>query len=151
MSVCTVHEGRGLACGDQPPAAALVIHGELSEDATIHNVERRTRLVVDIDQPCRRGSLKAAIDQMGSPIAWKGSIHDDGSEDALGRVVTDVRSRGSDSLAPCWDHDPSAQFWWDLDPGTKKTGGIGRDRGKNTWIPAQIPATKDRKNTAKTP
>ena len=31
--------------------------------------------------------------------------------------------RGGDSLAPCWDHDPSAQFRWDPDPGAKKLAG----------------------------
>ena len=60
-----------------------------------------------------------------------------------------AHDRGGCSLAPCWDHNPSAQFWWDPDPGAKKPAGIGQDRGKNTWIPARIPATKDRQNTVK--
>ena len=58
--------------------------------------------------------------------------------------------RGGASLVPCWDHDHSALFWWDPDPSAQKTGGISWDWGKNTWIPAQIPATKHCENTMKT-
>ena len=67
-----------------------------------------------------------------------------------GRLVEGSSGRGGDSLAPWWDHDHSAQFRWDPDPGAQKTGGISRDRGKNTWIPAQIPVTKHCENTMKT-
>jgi hypothetical protein len=43
--------------------------------------------------------------------------------------------------------DPSSKIRSDPDPSHRKCARIRPDQGQNTWIPAQIPATKDRQNT----
>ena len=76
VTVCAAHEGRGLACGDQPPAQLLWLRGELSDDAAIQDVESCAELI-------SYDTSDGVPDHLRGPRG-------DGGEDAWGRFVPNI-------------------------------------------------------------